>query len=214
MSCKSIGERGQNSMEIALLCVYMLTEPDPVGPLTFPSNAAENLLAKPVDPVGCPCHDRDARLRPTWSFRLESPQRFSSGNFELLTDLGGHRCKRSGQRRCCLSVLGNSKSQGFSTRIHLTGYMHTWPTNALFDPPTESFETYCDHWSVLVPVGSPSQQVLHPSKPSSVCILNREESLNMFETSTQQIRPHRFGGEGVLIGVQTATLNAQSHLLI
>ena len=31
-----------------------------------------------------------------------------------------------------------------------------------------------------------------------------------------QIRPHRFGGEGVLIGVQTATLqvNAQSHLLI
>ena len=30
----------------------------------------------------------------------------------------------------------------------------------------------------------------------------------------QKIRPHRFGGEGVLIGVQTATLNAQSHLLI
>ena len=29
-----------------------------------------------------------------------------------------------------------------------------------------------------------------------------------------QIRPHRFGGEGVLIGGQTATLNAQSHLLI
>ena len=29
-----------------------------------------------------------------------------------------------------------------------------------------------------------------------------------------KIRPHRFGGEGVLIGVQTATLNAQSHLLI
>jgi hypothetical protein len=29
-----------------------------------------------------------------------------------------------------------------------------------------------------------------------------------------KIRPHRFGGEGVLIGGQTATLNAQSHLLI
>ena len=26
----------------------------------------------------------------------------------------------------------------------------------------------------------------------------------------RQIRPHRFGGEGVLIGVQTASLNAQS----
>ena len=26
-----------------------------------------------------------------------------------------------------------------------------------------------------------------------------------------EIRPHRFGGEGVLIGVQTAILNAQSH---
>ena len=34
---------------------------------------------------------------------------------------------------------------------------------------------------------------------------------------TQKILPHRFGGEGVLIGVQTATLNAQmlkSHLLM
>ena len=30
----------------------------------------------------------------------------------------------------------------------------------------------------------------------------------------KQIHPHRFGNEGVLIGVQTATLNAQSHLLI
>ena len=30
----------------------------------------------------------------------------------------------------------------------------------------------------------------------------------------RQNRPHRFGGEGVLIGVQTATLNAQSHVLI
>ena len=29
-----------------------------------------------------------------------------------------------------------------------------------------------------------------------------------------KVRPHRFGGEGVLIGGQTATLNAQSHLLI
>ena len=29
-----------------------------------------------------------------------------------------------------------------------------------------------------------------------------------------QIRPHRFGGEGMLIGVQIATLNAQWHLLI
>ena len=32
--------------------------------------------------------------------------------------------------------------------------------------------------------------------------------------SVMKIRPHRFGGEGVLIGVQTATLNASSHLLI
>ena len=30
----------------------------------------------------------------------------------------------------------------------------------------------------------------------------------------KKIRPHGFGGEGVLIGVQTATQNAQSHLLI
>ena len=29
-----------------------------------------------------------------------------------------------------------------------------------------------------------------------------------------EIRPHRFGGEGMLIGAQTTTLNAQSHLLI
>ena len=29
-----------------------------------------------------------------------------------------------------------------------------------------------------------------------------------------EIRPHRFGGEGVLIGAQTATLNTQWHLLI
>ena len=33
-------------------------------------------------------------------------------------------------------------------------------------------------------------------------------------SSSGEIRPHRFGGEGLLIGVQTATLNAQSHFLI
>jgi hypothetical protein len=36
----------------------------------------------------------------------------------------------------------------------------------------------------------------------------------IFFSSQQKIRPHRFGGEGVLIGGQTATLNAQSQFLI
>ena len=33
-------------------------------------------------------------------------------------------------------------------------------------------------------------------------------AIQLFKCSFPQIRPHRFGGEGVLIGVQTATLNA------
>ena len=40
------------------------------------------------------------------------------------------------------------------------------------------------------------------------------ETIQLTQDEMDKIRPHRFGGEGVLIGVQTATLNAQSHLLI
>ena len=36
----------------------------------------------------------------------------------------------------------------------------------------------------------------------------------LLDVATHKIRPHRFGGEGLLIRVQTATLNAQSHLWI
>ena len=46
----------------------------------------------------------------------------------------------------------------------------------------------------------------------SMLCATRLKSRSISSTEPLKIRPHRFGGEGVLIGVQTATLNAQSHL--